>query len=110
MKRLKRGKSKESYAEKYFRLKIKKYFRDIEAIQEYPIGIFYADFAWPLKKKMIEIDGKAHLKKRYTERDKFKDRFVKEEGWKVMRIKFTNLLKNTEYYIKRADNFIGPKI
>lgn len=110
MKRLKRGKSKESYAERYFRLKIEKYFRDNKAVQEYPIGYFYADFAWPRKKKMIEIDSKAHLRKSYSERDKNKDKFVKEEGWKIMRIKFVNLLKRPQYYVKRADDFIGPQI
>ena len=104
-----RKKVKPSYAENYFKKRILLKFQDKDFIREHPIGYYFADFAWLRKKKVIEIDGKQHLKKSQADHDKSKDRFMKKQGWKVMRIKFANMLKNPNYYLKRADLFIGPK-
>jgi len=60
------------------------------------------------KKKVIEIDGKQHLEYNYHERDKYKDKVLRKNGWKILRIKFVNLLKNPKYWYHRADLFIGP--
>lgn len=101
-------KRKPSYAEVYFKKGILKYLRDKRFRTEHPIDIFFADFAWVHKQKVIEIDGKMHLELEYSERDKYKDKILKTRGWQVMRIKFVNLLKNPKYWYKRADLFIGP--
>lgn len=99
---------KPSFAESYFRKRIRLYFRDKFFTREHPIGIYFADFAWKHKKKIIEIDSDAHLEKEYKARDKRKDKYIKEKGWKIMRIKWRDLKKNPQLYIKKADIFIGP--
>jgi len=99
---------KPSYAEAYFMKCIERDFRDKHYRREHPIGYYFADFAWPHKKRIIEIDSKAHLQKTYAERDKLKDICMKEKGWKILRIKWVNILKHPQYYLKKAEMFIGP--
>ena len=51
---------------------------------QYPIGRFFADFAEPVKKIVIECDGKAfHLDK---EKDAKRDDFMSKLGWSVFRL------------------------
>ena len=108
MKQIENKKRKPSYAEIYFKKGILKNLRDKHFKTEHPIDIFYADFAWLKKKKVIEIDGKQHLEYNYHERDKYKDKVLRKNGWEILRIKFVNLLKNPKYWYHRADLFIGP--
>lgn len=50
---------------------------------QYPIGKYFADFADPAKKVVIECDGsKFHSK----EKDAPRDRYMTSEGWDVFRI------------------------
>ena len=109
-KKYSRKKIKPSYAEAFFRKGILWKFRDKRFVREHPIGVYFADFAWIHKKKVIEIDSKAHLKKDYKARDKRKDKFLKENGWKILRIEWIKLRRRPQQYLKKADAFIGPKI
>ena len=103
-----RKKVKPSYAEVFFKKGIMTKFRDKRYRREHPIGIYFADFAWVKKKKVIEIDGKYHLEKQRKEKDERKDEFLKKSGWKVLRIKFVDLQSNPRYWFQKADMFIGP--
>ena len=51
---------------------------------QFPIGPYFADFADPIKKLVIECDGaKFHQDK---ERDRQRDSFMAADGWTVFRI------------------------
>lgn len=50
---------------------------------QFPIGKFFADFADPVKKIVIECDGKAFHNKA---NDDQRDRFMGSLGWKVFRV------------------------
>lgn len=55
--------------------------------REYRVNRFFADFAFVDKKIDIEIDGKQHENRKAH--DENRDRILREEGWKVYRIKWT---------------------
>lgn len=53
--------------------------------QEFKIGKYFIDFALP-NKIALEIDGKQHNYKERKEKDLEKDKFLIEQGWKIIRI------------------------
>ena len=58
-------------------------FRDF--VQQHPIGPYYADFAFPLTKTIIEYDGVVHLgREKY---DSNRDKYITSLGWKILRMK-----------------------
>ena len=53
--------------------------------QEYAMGIYSVDFAFPNKKLAIEIDGSTHLIDSVKRKDKIRDEYLSEQGWKTIR-------------------------
>lgn len=83
-------------------------FLDKEYEREYSVSIYSCDFAWPHKKKCIEIDGEQHQRwPDVIERDKRKDATLLTEGWDIMRIRFKDLIADTKTWIEAANIFIG---
>lgn len=96
-----------SYPEKFFTKVIQNEFKDKDYKREYPVGIYSLDFAWIHKKKCIEIDGEQHQRfEEYIERDKRKDQFLQENGWKILRIRWKDFYDDTKKFIKIAKEFI----
>lgn len=96
---------KPSYPEKMFESIVNERFNDKNYIREFHILSYYLDFAWLDKKLDIEIDGSQH--RRNIERDIRRDLKMTNLGWKVLRIPVTDLYKNTEKWIKFANEFVG---
>jgi very-short-patch-repair endonuclease len=95
-----------SYPEKFFKQVIDNEFEDKNYVQEYNVSIYSIDFAWVDKKLAIEIDGEQHEKPDVKERDIRKDKKLKEEGWKVLRIKWKDMFHNTKDWIQIVKDFI----
>lgn len=57
---------------------------------------FFLDFAWPEKRLCIEIDGELHRYKKQQINDAEKDRLLKEEGWKELRLTWSFILSHKE--------------
>ena len=72
---------------------------DIDFETEFPVGNYSLDFAWNHKKKCIEIDGEQHYRfQEYIDRDKRKEKHLEDNGWELLRIRWTDYLKNKEKY------------
>jgi len=70
---------------------------------EMPFDKYSLDFAWPEKKLCIEIDGEQHERfAEYKLRDVSKDKLLKENGWKVFRIKWIDCWHNPKQYIEQV--------
>lgn len=95
-----------SYPEKFFSQVIHNEFDDKKYVREFQIGVFSIDFAWPDKKKAIEIDGKQHEYPEQKERDLRKEKLLVENGWQLLRIKWIDLFNNPKNKIKEAYSFI----
>lgn len=60
-------------------------FRFRDFIQQHPIGPYYADFAFPLTRVIVEYDGAVHLgREKY---DSSRDKYITSLGWKILRMK-----------------------
>lgn len=96
-----------SYPEKFFMQVIENEFDNKNYTREYSVGVYSIDFAWVEKKLAIEIDGDQHQRfNSYKERDERKDKVLAENGWKVMRIIWKDMCKDTKQHIKIAKEFI----
>lgn len=102
-----RWNNEQSYPEQFFSRVIQNEFIDKDFVTEYAMGIYSLDFAWPHKKLCIEIDGEQHQRfDDVKERDKRKDLLIEREGWKVLRIVWKDMFKDTKTYISMAKQFI----
>ena len=102
-----RWNNKPSYPEKWFMDVIENEFTNKEYIREFPFHKYSLDFAWVKLKKCIEIDGEQHYRDEVQMiRDKAKDKLLKEEGWKVLRLDWRWVYNNTKDAIKLAKEFI----
>ena len=106
-----RWNNEHSIPEKWLIKVLKNDFNQIENIDYKTEMSFYRyalDFAWPEKKLCIEIDGKQHLyDEKQIARDKEKDRLLKEDGWKELRLKWSYVFKNTQEALKIITNFLN---
>ena len=64
--------------------------------RQHVIGSYIADFCCIEKKVVIELDGGGHGEDLQREKDKRRDEFLGQEGWKVMRIWNSDIDENLE--------------
>ena len=65
--------------------------------EQYQIGPYQLDFAFPDVKIDLEIDGdQHHLDKRVVESDKRRNEYLEHLGWKVIRVKWSEYKKLTD--------------
>ena len=82
----------ESYPEIYFCDIFEK--ENINITKKYRIGLYELDFSIPEKKIDIEVDGDQHyLDIKIAESDIRRDDFLKENGWDVIRIRWSDYQK-----------------
>ena len=74
----------ESYLESIFMDVIRMYHLPFPR-REYPVGRYSIDFAYPIVKLGIELDGNQHFTKKGQLHDKQKDEFLGSHGWKILR-------------------------
>jgi len=64
--------------------------------RQHPIGPYFADFACVEAMLVIELDGDTHATADGAQKDTIRDRFLKSEGWQVVRIWNRDVLDNLE--------------
>ena len=70
--------------------------------RQHPVGPFVADFYCPSRKLIVEVDGMAHAMGDTPERDERRDGWLREHGFRVVRIPAADVLNDPE----AALNFI----
>ena len=73
---------------------------------EMPFHQFFLDFAWPDKRLCIEIDGNQHLMPERKAKDDIKDEMLRNEGWKILRIKWGFITKHKQETKEYIDTFL----
>lgn len=77
----------------------------IEYTKEFRVGKYFIDFAILNKKIAIEIDGRQHSLPERILSDNKKDEFLKQNDWKIFRIKWPNdLIKEKIIEILKTNN------
>ena len=102
-----RWKNEPSWPEKWFMQVIENEFEDKNYEREVPFHRFSLDFVWKHKKCVIEIDGEQHYRDPLQQkRDREKDRLLKEEGWRELRLDWRWVCNHTKEAIKLAKDFV----
>lgn len=92
--------SLKSYPEIWFSKVIENEIEDKNYIYNMPFFTWKLDFAWPLKKICVEIDGSQHLLlENQKESDKRKDSKLESEGWTLIRGDWTTIFSNPKGFI-----------
>jgi len=76
-------------------------------IHHYRAGRYQYDFALLDLKIDIEIDGTTHLKPNIIIKDKIRDEWSENQGWRVIRFSAKEIIKNPEISFNKLINFIG---
>ena len=83
---------------------------NVDYITEKPFYKYFLDFAWPEKRLCIEIDGAQHQRfDKLILNDAEKDKLLKEDGWKELRLKWGYIVKYTQDAIKLITNFLNEQ-
>lgn len=105
-----RSKVKHSYPEEWFIGFLKNefgYTENVEYKTEFSFHKFFLDFAWPEKKLCIEIDGNLHRLEAQKIRDREKDSLLHIEGWKLLRFKWSYIIKNKNAILQIVKEFLN---
>lgn len=101
-----RSKCKRSYAEEWIERLLKKETSDIKFYEEYHIGKWFLDFAWPDRKIGLEIDGAQHEWTERKQSDAEKDSYCQSLGWTILRLKWSDICNNTQQAIAVIKEFV----
>ncbi len=100
--------SKKSYPEQYF----EKLFinENIPLFYHKQVGRYELDFYNEDLMKYVEIDGEQHYLPNMIEHDKERTEYLKQKGWKGIRIRWSDYKKslNKEIFINKIKEFMGP--
>ena len=62
----------------------------------HPIGPYVADFYCPAARLVIEVDGEIHSQPSAVAHDLERDRFLDENGYRLIRVNASDILRNAE--------------
>ena len=99
--------SKISYPEQYF---IDLFLSEnIDLKYHKQVGIYQLDFYNDDLMVYVEIDGEQHYQKKSQEKDKIRDKFFENLGWKGMRIRWSEFIKdeNKDIYINKIKDLLN---
>jgi len=83
-----------SYAEEYWKVILDT--NDLQYVEQYQIGPYQLDFAFLDQKIDLEIDGDQHyLDKRVIDSDARRNNYLKDLGWTVIRVKWSEFQKSS---------------
>ncbi len=78
---------------------------------QYQIGPYYADFAHPESRTIIEIDGKAyHTSPEQVERDQHRQAYLEAECWTVLRFTGSQIQRDPVRSVYQAKNAISSAL
>ena len=83
---------------------------DQNFIEEFHLGKWFMDFAWPNKKIYLEVDGEQHNWNERKKSDQEKDDFYKSLGWRVLRLPWKYVCNNTAEAIKNIIDFVDKSL
>ena len=78
--------------------------------REYPIPPYTADFCCVALKLVIEIDGEPHTTEAGVRHDQHRDRFLIEQGYRVMRIVGYEVLRDAVGVRLRIESAIDERV
>jgi very-short-patch-repair endonuclease len=69
---------------------------DLRFRRQHPIGPYIADFACPMRRLVVELDGAAHSTNEEIARDAARGAFLKFRGWRILRFQNQDVYDHIE--------------
>ncbi len=82
-------------------------FGSLKFRRQWPIGNCVVDFCCSEKKLIIELDGGQHNEKVITRRDLARDKYLKNKGFKILRVWNNEVQDNLEGIFDKVDELVG---
>ncbi len=76
--------------------------------RQHPIGPYIADFACPLSKLVIEVDGGTHSTDVEIAHDRRRDTYMRAKGWRVFRVTNEDVYKHLNEVLDGIVRFVPP--
>lgn len=89
----------DSILERWLYYDIRKIYEG-KIIPQYPIGPYWADFALPDYRLVIELDGQKYHQYR-KDHDRRRDAYMTRKGWEVLRFSYNDVKKNRHKTIEK---------
>ena len=84
----------------------RKQLKEFQFYRQKNIGDFIVDFYCPAAKLIVEIDGGQHYSEENILKDKARDRFMSDLGFKVLRFSNSDVFNNIEGVVTRIYNHL----
>jgi len=99
----------ESDLEKRFRIALNNrgLMRNRDYVLQYPTKIYIIDFAFPNEGLAVEVDGFYHQTPRGRKRDYLKNKYLREQGWNILRFSGDEIDEDLESCIDQVMEFLG---
>jgi len=92
-------------AEKLLWSKIKRrQIKNLHFYRQKPIGNYIVDFYCPAAKLVIELDGGQHYENSNISKDKIRESFLANLGFKIIRFTNLDVLRNSENVLNKIYN------
>jgi very-short-patch-repair endonuclease len=76
--------------------------------REVPIGPYVVDFAWLSARIAIEVDGASHDLPGRDEQDAERDRFLRSQGFRIIRIRDSDVIANSNSAFSIIEDAVRP--
>lgn len=77
--------------------------------RQHGIGQYVVDFYHALSMTVIELDGNIHEKQENKENDRWRESFLKEHGYKIIRFKNEEIYTDIESSLSKILKFVKGK-
>jgi len=71
--------------------------------REHPLGVYTADFYCVAAKLVIEVDGASHQSKEAKDYDAARDRWMRQQGIRILRFTCAQVEHETQSVLKQID-------
>ncbi len=82
-------------------------FAGLKFKRQMAIGPFIADFCCFELRLIVELDGEPHETDEARERDRRRDTFLRDEGYRVLRFSNERVLGNLEFVLREIAEHVG---
>ncbi len=83
-------------------------FGGVKFYRQYPIGKYITDFCAPKCNLIVEVDGSGHDEPEQREHDTVREKWLRNEGWKIIRVWNNDVATNMPSVLEHIQQNIPP--
>jgi len=88
----------------------RKQMHGLQFYRQRPIGHYIVDFYCPQAQLVLEVDGSGHMNKYRSDKDQYRDNYLKQQGVRVLRFDNLQILNQIDAVIEKIYGAIASRI